>query len=175
MTVFTKIITIKVKDAKRPQKEFSIYQKQLGGIDAVLLQNAAGIREATFKFICSDKHPVVPRTMEDIDRLLAQSGVKILREPKNHYNDPATNGKANHSLLIESNLDDPNLDDNLVSKAKNVHEETTTKQNIKIHNKKLEYINKHLLQVESSDKDSERLKLFDENKTKMRVGEVERA
>lgn len=174
MTVFKKIVTIKVKDPKHPQREFNIYQRQLGGIDALLLQNAVGIREATFKFQCSDKHPVVPRTMEDIDRLLAESGVKIIREPKDHYNDPTTNGKANHSMLIESNLDDPNIDDKLLSRAKNIHQEQTSKQLLKIHNKKLEYINKHLLEVESSDDDSERLKMFDENKTTMKVGEIER-
>ncbi len=175
MTLFKKIVVLKVKDPKHPQKEFSIYQRQLGGIDAVLLQAAVGIREYTFKFQCSDRHPVVPRTTADIDRLLTESGVKIIRELKEHWNDPATNGKANHNVLIESNIDDPNIEDKTISRAKNVHTEQTSKQLLKIHNKKLEYINKHLLKVDSSDDDSDRLKLFDENKTTMRVGEVERA
>ena len=146
----------------------------MGGIDAVLLQLAPGIGEATYKFVCSDKHPETPRNMEDIDRLLANSKLKILREMTSHPNDPVTTGKANASLQIDTVIDNPNLPDKLLSEAKNIHEEETTKEQLKIQNEKIEFINKKLKEKESSTDDSDQLKYFDENKTTVKVGEVER-
>lgn len=173
MTVFHKIVTLKVQDPKQPTKEFDLYLRQLGGIDALLLQMAPGIREATFKFICSDKHPATPRRMEDIDNLLASSNVKILREMSTHYRDPVTTGLVNKALKIETNLDNPNLDDKFISDAKNVHEEQTSKRQIKLINEKFESANKLHRKAETSDDDSDILKPLNENQTTMKVGEVE--
>ena len=172
MTVFKKIVTLKVQDPKRPTKEFELYLRQLGGIDALLLQMAPGIREATFKFICSDKHPATPRTMEDIDNLLANSNIKLLREMSTHYRDPESNGQVNKSLKIETNLDNPNIDDKFISHATNVHEEQTSKRQIKLINERFEHANKQHRKVETSDYDSDILKPLDENQTVMKVGEV---
>jgi hypothetical protein len=174
MTVFKKIVTIRITDPKKPHKEFEIYQRQYGGIDAVLLGLAPGIKEATYKFVCSDNHPDTPRTMEDIDKLLANSNIKILSEMALHPNDPVTSGKANQSLQIDTVLDNPNIPDRFISKAKNVHEERTTKLQLKIQNEQIAKINKQLRKKESSTDDSDHLDYFDENKTTMKVGEVER-
>ena len=136
---------------------------------------APGIREATYKFICSDKHPSTPRTLEDIDRLLASSGIKVLREMSSHYKDPETTGKLQRTMLIETNLDNPNLDDKFISNAEDVHEEETSKQQLKMINEKFQQENKQKLKTDSSNADSDRLKMLDENKTTMKVGTVERA
>jgi hypothetical protein len=167
-------VTLKVKDPLRPTKEFSVYMRQLGGIDALLLQSAPGIREATFKFMCSDKHPATPRTMEDIDRLLSSSNIKIMRELASHRNDPEAKGDVNHSLKIETNLDNPNLDDKFISDARDVHEEPTSKLQIKMINERFEQANKIKRRVETSDDDSDILKPLDESKTTMKVAEVEK-
>jgi hypothetical protein len=174
MTVYTKIISIRITDPKKPHKDFEIYQRQMGGIDAVLLQLAPGINEAVYKFVCSDKHPETPRNMEDIDKLLANSNLKILGEMPSHPNDPTSTGKANASLQIDTLLDNPNIPDNLLSSAKNVHEVPTTKEQLKIQNEKIKYINKKLREQDSSTDDSDKLKYFDENKTTVKVGTVER-
>jgi hypothetical protein len=164
---------LKVSDPKNPTKEFKLYMRQLGGIDALLLQMAPGIREATFKFICSDKHPKTPRTMEDIDNLLANSKIKILREMTTHYRDPESTGQVNKSLKIETNLDNPNIDDKFISNARNVHTAETSKRQIKLINEKFERQNKIHRKIETSTDDSDILKPLDETKTTMRVGEVE--
>lgn len=174
MTVFKKIVAIRITDPKKPHKDFEIYQRQIGGVDAVLLSIAPGIHEATYKFICSDNNPSAPRTAEDIDRLLSNSNIKILREMSSHPNDPVTSGNANHSIQIETNIDNPNLPDKFISKAKNIHEEAISKDQLRIQNKQIEYYNKQLKKKESSTDDSDKLKYFDEGKSTAKVGEVER-
>jgi hypothetical protein len=176
LVVYTKIVSIRITDPKKPHKDFEIYQRQMGGIDAVLLQLAPGINEATYKFVCSDKHPETPRNMEDIDKLLANSNLKILREMSSHPNDPTSTGKANASLQIDTLLDNPNLPDKFLSdvNVKDIHDVPTTKEQLKIQNEKIAYINKKLKEKDSSEDDSDRLKYFDENKTTVKVGTVER-
>jgi hypothetical protein len=149
--------------------------RRVGGINAVLLESAPGINEATFKLICSNKDPETPRTMEDIDRILSESGIKILQESSSHSKDPVSTGKANQSLLIETTLDDPNIPDKLISDAKNVHEVETSKHHIRKLNEQIKEKNKEILQKETSTDNSDIKKVLDESKSTVRVGEVERA
>jgi hypothetical protein len=176
LTVFKKIVIVKITDPNKPTKDFELYlrQPENKGIDTVLLGLSAGIKEATFKFVCSDRNPSNPKTMEDIDRLLSEFNIKILQETTSHKNDPSSNGSANHSVQIDTNLDDPSLDDKFISSAKNIHEEQLTKYNIKKINEKREFLNKLKQQTESSDDDTDKIKLLDENKTTVITGEIER-
>lgn len=91
-----------------------------------------------------------------------------------HPNDPVTNGKANCSMQIETNIDDPNIPDKFISKAKKVHEEPTSKEQLRIQNKQIEYYNKQIQKIDSSTDNSDKLKFLDEGKERMKVGEVER-
>jgi hypothetical protein len=159
MAVFKRIATIRVQDPNKPMREVEIFQQQaeFRGIDVIPLQVAGGLKEATLKFICSDNSPTSPRTAEDIDRLLSR--LHVVRESKTHPRDP--DNFATHSLSIQANLDDPNLDDRFLKKgqAKDIHEEQLSKEQVKQINEDLERQGK---------------KKLDERKTRFKVGEVER-
>jgi uncharacterized protein (UPF0147 family) len=88
-----------------------------------------------------------------------------------HPNDPL---KANNHLLeIMTNLDNPNIPDNLRSKAKLVHDEEIPKEQIREINQEFKTRNKKL--SETSTDNSSRLKALDERKRNYSVGEIERA
>lgn len=90
---------------------------------------------------------------------------------KDHPNDPL---KANNHLLeIMTNLDNPNIDDKLRSKATLVHDEEISQQQVRSINEDFNSRNKKL--SETSTDNSSRLKALDERKRTYSVGEVERA
>lgn len=173
MTVYTKIVVLKVKNPKFPTLEISEFQIKNNiqlGIDIIPLRIAAGINEATLKFVCSDNHPVTPRNMDHIDALLAE--LNVLAELKTHPNDPVSTNKANHSLQITANLEDPNIEDKHIKNAKRVHKEHISKEQIDYLNKKIHRLNKQL--SDTSSDNSEKLKDFPEDKEEVDVGEIER-
>jgi hypothetical protein len=173
MTVFSKIVVVKVKNAKMPTLEINEYQIKNNiklGIDVVPLRIAPGIGEATLKFVCSDNNPTTPRNMDHIDALLSE--LNVLAELKTHPNDPVSTGKVNHDLQITSNLEDPNIEDRHIKNAKRVHKEHISKEQIDYLNKKVHRFNKQL--SDTSTANSEKLKPFPEDKDEVDVGEIER-
>lgn len=107
--------------------------------------------------------------MKDIDELLARLNVRT--EMTHHKNDPLNNNF--HLMDIWTNLDNPNIQDKLRSKAKDIHEEEVTKDRIKSINEDFDKHNKTL--SDTSTDNSDKLKKIDEGKTKFEVGEIERA
>ena len=72
-----------------------------------------------------------------------------------------------------TNLDNPNIDDKLRSKANLVHDEEMSREQIKSVNQDFESRNKKL--TDTSTHNSARLKTLDERKKTFSVGEIERA
>jgi hypothetical protein len=140
------------------------------GIDCIILKHKSFQNELDIELVCSDVNPTTPRTDEDIDRLLTRLHV-VKDKIKDHPNDPL---KANNHLLeIMTNLDNPNIADNLRSKAKLVHDEEIPKEQIREINEEFKTRNKKL--SETSTDNSSRLKPLDERKRNYSVGEIERA
>jgi hypothetical protein len=140
------------------------------GIDCIILKHKSFQNELDIELVCSDVNPTTPRTDEDIDRLLTRLHV-VKDKIKDHPNDPL---KANNHLLeIMTNLDNPNIADNLRSKAKLVHDEEIPKEQIREINEEFKTRNKKL--SETSTDNSSRLKALDERKRNYSVGEIERA
>ena len=140
------------------------------GIDCIILKQKSFQNELDIELVCSDVNPTTPKTDEDIDRLLTRLHV-VKDKIKDHPNDPM---KANNHLLeIMTNLDNPNIDDKLRSKATLVHDEEIPKQQIREINEEFKIRNKKL--SETSTDNSSRLKALDERKRNYSVGEIERA
>lgn len=170
MTVFKRIAKIRVPDKNKPTREIDLYLKNNPGIDYLTLQFTPALNQATYEFVCSDNNPFQPRTMKDIDDLL--SHLNIIKEMPDHPNEPLKSQKANRLLQIDANLDDPNIDDKK-AKATDIHEETISREEIKAINEDYENYNKSL--SETSNKNSDKRKLLDTKKTKVRVGTIEKA
>ena len=168
MTVFKRIAKIRIPDKNHPTREIDLYLKNNPGIDYLTLQFTPALNQATYEFVCSDNNPFAPKTMEDIDGLL--SHLNIIKEMPDHPNEPLKSQKANRLLQIDANLDDPNIDE---TKAKDIHEETISREEIKAINEDYENYNKSL--SETSNKNSDKRKLLDTKKTKVRVGTIEKA
>jgi hypothetical protein len=140
------------------------------GIDCIILKHKSFQNELDIELVCSDVNPTTPKTDEDIDRLLSRLHV-VKDKIKDHPNDPL---KANNHLLeIMTNLDNPNIEDKLRSKAKLVHDEEIPKEQIREINEEFKIRNKKL--SETSTDNSNRLKALDERKRNYSVGEIERA
>ena len=140
------------------------------GIDCIILKQKSFQNELDIELVCSDVNPTTPRTDEDIDKLLTRLHV-VKDKIKDHPNDPL---KANNHLLeIMTNLDNPNIDDKLRSKATLVHDEEISQQQVRSINEEFNSRNKRL--SETSTHNSNRLKALDERKKTFAVGEVERA
>ena len=169
MVVYHKIAKIRVPDKTKPTREIDLYLQKNPGIDYITLQFTPALNQATYEFVCSDADPFNPKTESDIDKLL--SHLNIIKEMSEHPNDPMTNKSANHLIQIDANIDDPNIKIN--SKAEDIHEENISREEIKSINEDYERHNKQL--SDTSAANSDKRKLLDRNKTKVRVGTVERA
>lgn len=172
MTVFSRKSTIRFEDKKNPTRELQVFlnTESFKGIDCIILKHKSFQNELDIELVCSDVNPTTPRTDEDIDRLLTRLHV-VKDKIKDHPNDPL---KANNHLLeIMTNLDNPNIADNLRSKAKLVHDEEIPKEQIREINEEFKTRNKKL--SETSTDNSSRLKALDERKRNYSVGEIERA
>jgi hypothetical protein len=171
MTVFSKKATIKIEDSKHPTRELNVYlsDEKFKGIDAIILKNKLFQNELDIELVCSDINPSFPRYAQDIDELLANFKLKG-SQLQHHPNDPLNSN--NHLLEINTNLDNPNIDDKLRSKAKNIVEETVDKARIKSINSDFEGFNKKL--SETSTANSDKLKPIDEKTTKFQIGQIER-
>ena len=172
MTVFSRKTTIRFEDKKNPTRELQIFlnTESFKGIDCIILKQKNFQNELDIELVCSDVNPTTPKTAEDIDRLLTR--LHVTRDKiKDHPNDPL---KANNHLLeIMTNLDNPNIPDRLRSKAKLVHDEEVSKEDIRSINEEFNSRNKRL--SETSRDNSSRLKPIDERKRNYSVGEIERA
>jgi organic radical activating enzyme len=166
MTVYSKIAKIRVPDVKNPTREIDLFLKKNPGIDYITLQFTPALNQATYQFVCSDNNPFQSRTMEDIDRLLTH--LNIIKEMPEHANQPLKNAK--HLLQIDANLDDPNIDQ---TKAKDIHDETISREQIQTINEEYQRHNKAL--SDTSKANSDKRKLLDRNKTNIKVGTIERA
>ena len=140
------------------------------GIDCIILKQKSFQNELDIELVCSDVNPTTPKNDEDIDRLLTRLHV-VKDKIADHPNDPL---KANNHLLeIMTNLDNPNIDDKLRSKATLVHDEEISQQQVRSINEEFNTRNKKL--SETSTHNSSRLKALDERKRNYSVGEIERA
>ena len=172
MTVFSKKTTLRFEDKKNPTKELQVFLNTdaFRGIDCIILKQKNFQNELDVEFVCSNVNPTNPRTEEDIDKLLTRLHV-VKDKIKEHPNDPL---KANNHLLeIMTNLDNPNIDDKLRSKANLVHDEEMSREQIKSVNQDFESRNKKL--SDTSSHNTARLKTLDERKKTFSVGEIERA
>ena len=172
MTVFSRKSTIRFEDKKNPTRELQVFlnTETFKGIDCIILKQKSFQNELDIELVCSDVNPTTPRTDEDIDRLLTRLHV-VKDKIADHPNDPL---KANNHLLeIMTNLDNPNIDDKLRSKATLVHDEEISQQQVRSINEEFNSRNKKL--SETSTHNSNRLKALDERKKTFAVGEVERA
>lgn len=172
MVVYSRKTTIRFEDKKNPTRELQVFlnTESFKGIDCIILKQKNFQNELDIELVCSDVNPTTPKTAEDIDRLLTRLHVTRDRI-KDHPNDPL---KANNHLLeIMTNLDNPNIPDKLRSKAKLVHEEQVSKEDIRSINEEFNSRNKKL--SETSTDNSSRLKAIDERKRNYQVGEIERA
>jgi len=172
MTVYSKKATIKIENPNLPTKELEVYlaSERFKGIDAIILKNKPFQNELDIELVCSDINPSFPRYEQDLDELL--SNLKLKGSQLNqHPNDPLKHN--NHLLEIDTILDNPNINDKLRSKAKNIIEEQVDKERIKSINSDFEGYNKKL--SETSTKNSDKLKPIDEEITKFEIGEIERA
>lgn len=104
MTVFHKILKIKPSDAKNPTKEIDKYLTKNRGISYVILQNTPAIEVLVIEFICSDKGPDLPSNAEDIDNLIRDSGIQVIKEMDHHDNEPSN--RANNLMQIAINQRD---------------------------------------------------------------------
>lgn len=170
MTVFHRIAKIRVPDKTKPTREIDLYLRNNPGIDYITLQFTPALNQATYEFVCSDSDPFNPKTQQDIDALL--SHLNIIKELSEHPNDPLQNKSANHLIQIDANLDDPNVNVD-ETHAKDVHEETIGREEISQINEDYERHNKGL--SDTSQDNSDKRKLLDRGKTKIRVGTLERA
>jgi hypothetical protein len=172
LTVFSRKSTIRFEDKRNPTRELQVFlnTETFRGIDCIILKHKSFQNELDIELVCSDVNPTTPKTDEDIDRLLSRLHV-VKDKIKDHPNDPL---KANNHLLeIMTNLDNPNIEDNLRSKAKLVHDEEIPKEQIREINEEFKTRNKKL--SETSTDNSSRLKALDERKRNYSVGEIERA
>ena len=173
MTVFKKIVVIKVNNPRRPTEEilkWSVKNDVKLGIDIIPLSIAPGLKEATLKFVCSDNNPITPRTMEHLDRLLSTLDVRA--ELKTHPKDPVATGKMKHDIQITANLEDPNIEDRHISHAKRVHKEHVSMEQVKMLNQRIHRYNMRL--SDTSDDNSDKKKFFKEEERDFEVGEIER-
>lgn len=172
-TVFSKKATIRFEDKRNPTKELDIFlnSDMFRGINYITLKQKNFQNELDVEFVCSNLDPTDARTEEDIDKLLTRLHV-VKDKIKEHPNDPL---KANNHLMeIQTNLDNPNIPDKLRSKAKLIHEEEISKQQIRSINEGFEQRNKKLAETSKKTKTSDFLKPLDEGKRTFRVGQVER-
>jgi hypothetical protein len=172
MVVYSKKSTIRFEDKKNPTRELQLFlnTESFKGIDCIILKQKSFQNELDIELVCSDVNPTTPKTEEDIDRLLTRLHV-VKDKIKDHPNDPL---KANNHLLeIMTNLDNPNISDSLRSKAKLVHDEEISKEQVRSINEEFDSKNKKL--SETSTDNSSRLKALDERKKSYSVGEIERA
>lgn len=172
MTVYSRKATIRFEDKRHPTKELEVFLNtdMFRGVDYIMLKQKNFQNELDVEFVCSNAEPTNARTEEDIDRLLTRLHV-VKDKLKEHPNDPLKGN--NHLLEIMTNLDNPNIDDKLRSKAKLVHEEEISKEHIRSVNEDFEQRNKKL--AETSTDNSDRLKTIDERKGRFTIGEIERA
>jgi hypothetical protein len=173
MTVYSKKATIKFADKNAPMHELNLYlsDEKFKGIDAIILKNKDFQNELDIELVCSDINPTDAKTEQDIDELLTRLKVVGPNRIRDHPNDPL---KANNHLLqMITNLDNPNIDDKLRSKAGRLRNEAITKDDVKTINAGFEAKNKRL--SETSTDNSDRLKPLDEEQNEFSVGEIERA
>lgn len=172
MTVFSRKSTIRFEDKKNPTRELQVFlnTEAFKGIDCIILKHKSFQNELDIELVCSDVNPTTPKTDQDIDSLLTRLHV-VKDKIADHPNDPLKSN--NHLLEIMTNLDNPNIDDKLRSKANLVHDEDMSREQIKSVNEDFERQNKKL--SETSTHNSARLKTLDERKKTFSVGEIERA
>ncbi len=154
-------------------RELNLYlsEERFKGIDAIILKSNLFQNELDIEFVCSDINPSQPKQQSDIDELLTRLNVVGSNRIRDHPNDPL---KANNHLFqMITNLDNPNIDDKLRSKAGRLRTEFIDKDDIKTINASFERKNKKL--SETSTDNSDKLKPLDEEQAEFKVGEIERA